>query len=432
MVQTNVSENQSPECVNRICAGIDVHRDFACVSVIERKPNEDVFLDFQKFATTKQEMIALREWLLSYQVSVAGIESTGKYWYAVFNALDGHIRLNVYNARHIKNLPGKKTDKSDSRWIAKVALDETIKPSFIPDAQIRDTRLVSRYRKNLVQERTRIRQQAHSLLECSGIKISGVVSDLFGVSGKNLLKLIASGTEYNEVIVGKIVHNQLRRKVPALMTALDGYVRPTHQAMLKELLKANDDLTGQIAQVEAQLRKLLLDTPLKVEILERVCALPGFSETSALILLSEIGFDLSSFPSVKHFCSWAGLCPGSHESAGKNHSGKIQTRQKYLRGLLIEIALVSVCRKNSYLRAKYFSLKSRIGANKAVIAIAHKLAKAVYSAVKEGKPYYELSDEYVSISQMNRDKKAIEKITARLGKEAVSVLLEQIEDYTTG
>jgi transposase len=373
-------------------------------------------------------MLQLRDWLLGYGVSVAGIESTGKYWYSVFNALDGYVGLNVYNARHIKNLPGQKTDKSDSKWIAKVTLDETIKPSFIPNAQIRDARLLARHRKSLVQERTRVRQQAHGVLENAGIKISSLVSDLFGASGKNLLKLIADGRSYNEQIVEKLVRNQIRNKVPALMTALDGYIRPVQRLTLSRLLQENEHLTHCIDEAEHSLRSLLLDSEDKIEIFERVKALPGFSENSAMILLAEIGFDLSAFPSVKHFCSWAGLSPGSHESAGKNKSGKIQTRQKYLRGLLIEIALVSICRRESYLRAKYFNLKPRIGANKAVVAIAHKLLKAVYLAVKENKPYYELTADYVSVSQYARDKRTLLRISDRIGKDAITALLDKLEE----
>lgn len=417
---------ESRESVNRICCGIDIHRDFACVSVIERSAQGDIELGYQKVSTIKPQMLGMRDWLLSLGVTVAGIESTGKYWFSVFNALEGHIKLNVYNARHIKNLPGKKTDKSDSRWIAKVALDETIRPSFIPDAQIRDARMLARYRKSLVQERTRVRQQTHGILESAGIKISGQVSDLFGTSGRNLLRLIVEELPYNELIIEKSVRNQVRMKVPAIMQAMDGYIRPNQISILKKLLANNDIFTHQIHVIEQELKEVLLDTPEKIEICERVKSLPGFSENSALILLAEIGFDLSAFPTIKHFCSWAGMSPGRRESAGKNLSGKIQNRQKYLRSLMIEIALVAITRHNTYLRAKYFSLKPRIGANKAVIAIAHKLTKAVYLAVKENKPYYELTDEYVSISQLARDKRKLEQITARLGGETVAALLDSI------
>lgn len=417
---------ESRDSVKRICCGIDIHRDFACVSVIERSAQGDTELDYQKFSTTKPQMLGMRDWLLSLGVTVAGIESTGKFWFSVFNALEGDIKLNVYNARHIKNLPGKKTDKSDSRWIAKVTLDETIKPSFIPNAQIRDARMLARYRKSLVQERTRVRQQTHGVLESAGIKISGQVSDLFGTSGRNLLRLIVEEIPYNELIIERSVRNQVRKKVPALMLAMDGYIRPNQISILKKLLANNDIFTHQIQNIEQELREMLLDTPEKIEIFERVKSLPGFSDNSALILLAETGFDLSAFPTIKHFSSWAGMSPGSHESAGKNRSGKIQNRQKYLRSLLIEIALVAVTKRNTYLRAKYFNLKLRIGANKAVVAIAHKLIKAVYLAVKENKPYHELTGEYVSISQFARDKRKLEQITARLGGEAVAALLDSI------
>jgi transposase len=419
--------NESSDSVNRICAGIDVHRDFACVTIIERRTSGDTILGFEQFSTVKKEMLRMREWLLENKVTVAGIESTGKYWYAVFNALESNIQLNLYNARNIKNLPGKKTDRADSTWIAKITLNDSLVSSFIPDAQIRDARTVARFRKSLVQNRTRYRQQAHGLLESAGIKISSLISDLYGTSGKNILTLIADNLPYNEIILEKKVRNQIRNKIPALMTALDGYVRQSQRELLNTLLTIDNFITIKIQEAEQKLKSILLDTPDKTEILNRIVDLPGFSETSALILLAEVGFDLTTFPTIKHFCSWAGLCPGSHESAGKNKSGKIQTRQKYLRGLMIEIALVSVCRKDTYLRAKYFSLKARIGANKAVIAIAHKLLKAVYLAIKENKPYYELTAEYVSISQFAKDQRTLNRISSRIGKESLLVLVNGIE-----
>ena len=324
MTTVKMTQIKSEHPVNRICAGIDVHRDFACVSIVERYPEGDAFIDYRQVPTIKQDMIDLRNWLLEHNVSVVGVESTGKYWYSVYNALDGYIPVKVYNARHIKNLPGKKTDKSDSKWIAKVTLDETIRSSYIPPVQIRDARTLSRYRKSLVQERTRSRQQAHGLLESAGIKISSLVSDLFGTSGKNLMKLLISGIPSSAQMIEKSVRNQVRNKVPALMTAMDGYMRPTHQFTLKKLLESDTQLTLEIKAVEEELRRILLDTIEKTEIYERVRRLPGFGEISALLLLSEIGFDLCAFPSVKHFCSWAGVCPGSHESAGKSKGGKIE------------------------------------------------------------------------------------------------------------
>lgn len=425
MNANNISE--SSDSVNRICAGIDVHRDFACVAIVQRSTTGDTILGFQQFSTVKQEMLRMREWLLENKVTVAGIESTGKYWYAVFNALESSIKLNLYNARNIKNLPGKKTDKADSIWIAKTTLNDSLASSFIPDAQIRDARTVARFRKSLVQNRTRYRQQTHGLLESAGIKISSLISDLYGTSGKNILTIIADNLPYNEIILKKKVRNQIRRKVPALMIALDGYIRPSQRELLTTLLSIDKYFTNKIQEAEQKLKGILLDSPEKIEILDRIIALPGFSETSALILLAEIGFDLTTFPTIKHFCSWAGLCPGSHESAGKNKSGKIQTRQKYLRGLMIEIALVSVCRKDTYLRAKYFTLKARIGANKAIIAIAHKLLKAVYLAIKENKSYYELTAEYISISQYAKDQRTLNRISNRIGKDALMVLVNGIE-----
>jgi transposase len=341
------------------------------------------------------------------------------------------IDVQVYNARNMKNIPGKKTDKADSEWIAKITRHALLMPSFIPKQQIRDSRQLSRSRKSVVQQRTCVRQMIHGLLDSASIKLSSVVSDIFGTSGMNLIKLMISEEAITEKRIRQLVHGPLCSKTDILIAAMDGYIRPTHIDLLQKFMEMERYLTDKILKLESDLKTFLLDSPEKTDMYKRITEIPGFSERSALLLLSEIGFDLSSFPASKNFCSWAGLVPGKKESAGINKSGRIQVRQRYLRGLLVEVSLASTRCKDTFYKAKYFDLKNRTGANKAIIAIAHKHAKAIYQVIKEGKSYRELTSDYVFRNLNAKDKARLAKITERMGKDAaIKFISEQEEDKT--
>jgi len=265
------------------------------------------------------------------------------------------------------------------------------------------------------------------VLDSAGIKLSSVVSDVFGTTGMNLVKLLISGERITEKRIKKLVYGPLCNKTEVLMAAMDGYVRPMHIYTLQELVELERHLTDKISALESELHTFLIDSPEKQEVFERILLIPGFSDRSATLLLSELGFDLKTFPATKNFCSWAGLAPGRHESAGINRSGKIQVRQRYLRSLLIEVALASTRCKDTFLQAKYHILKSRIGASKAIIAIAHCLAKAIYRSIHDKKEYIELGSNYVSLNQYDKDLKRLSRITNRLGKDAVMAYLSQQE-----
>lgn len=423
-MSNKTQQNGNYEVVNKKCAGIDVHRDFVSVTVIIETVKKGIFTDYREFETNKKSLLEMRDWLVDYKCTVAGLESTGKYWYPVYFSLEDVMQVNVYNARNMRNIPGKKTDKKDSEWIAKITRHALIMPSYIPEQHIRDARLISRERKALVQQRGSVRQRILGILDSAGIKLSSVMSDVFGVSGHNLLDLLINGKAITVKKIEGLVYGQLRKKSDALMLAMDGYLRDTHIFLLKMLLDQENDLTKKINAIEERLEEFLIDSEEKKAVVDTIITIPGFSERSAMLLLSEVGFDLETFPSNKNFCSWVGLAPGKKESAGKNVSGKIQVRQRYLRALLIEVALASTRCKGSYVKAKYWNLKGRIGGNKAVVAIAHYLARAAYRAIKEGMPYKELTENHASLRQSKIDLKQLTKITQRLGKEAVMAYID--------
>jgi transposase len=423
-MSNKTQQNGNYEVVNKKCAGIDVHRDFVSVTVIIETVKKGIFTDYREFETNKKSLLEMRDWLVDYKCTVAGLESTGKYWYPVYFSLEDVMQVNVYNARNMRNIPGKKTDKKDSEWIAKITRHALIMPSYIPEQHIRDARLISRERKALVQQRGSVRQRILGILDSAGIKLSSVMSDVFGVSGHNLLDLLINGKAITVKKIEGLVYGQLRKKSDALMLAMDGYLRDTHIFLLKMLLDQENDLTKKINAIEERLEEFLIDSEEKKAVVDTIITIPGFSERSAMLLLSEVGFDLKTFPSHKNFCSWVGLAPGKKESAGKNVSGKIQVRQRYLRALLIEVALASTRCKGSYVKAKYWNLKGRIGGKKAVVAIAHYLARAAYRAIKEGMPYKELTENHASLRQAKIDLNQLTKITQRLGKEAVMAYVD--------
>ncbi len=404
--------------VNHYCAGLDVHRDFVCVTTLCGK-DDDISMDYREFRTVKRDLLQLRDWLLSKNITVAGIESTGKYWYPIYNAFEGIIHLNVYNSRHIKNIPGRKTDKSDSEWIARNTRYGELKASFIPSSRIRDTRMIARTRKSVLQIRGTCRQIVHGYLESSSIKIGSVLSDVFGVSGQELLHLLVSDSAISPGKIEQCLHGSLKDKSEEVVIAMDGYVNDVHKSLIRSMLKNEETLTLRIKSLECDLKRQLITNADERHVLNLLTAIPGVSELSALLILAEIGFDLSSFPNEKQFCSWAGLVPGKHESAGKNKTGKIHSRACYMRTLLVELSLSASRVKNSFYSAKFASLRARIEPQKAIIAIAHKIAKAIYVIIKYHQPYEELGVQRIQQDMYQRDINTLRRLQQRLGVETI-------------
>jgi transposase len=402
------------KAVNKNCAGIDVHKEFVCVTTLCGS-EDNILMDYHKFRTTKAELHKLKELLLNQNIKVVGIESTGKYWYPVYNALHEVINLNVYNARHIKNIPGKKTDKADSEWIARTTRFSELRPSFIPCERIRKTRSLSRIRKDFLQKRSGVRQLIHGYLEQSSIKIGSVLSDVFGVSGRNLLELLVRYKNIHPKAVAECLHGSLQNKLDEVLLAMDGYMDDDYRYAFKLLLGMEQRISEAIKDTEAKLKSMLITNESEQKTLARLTTIPGVSNLSAMLILAEVGFDLNSFPDEDHFSSWAGLAPGKHESAGKNKTGKIQVRKSHFRTLLVELALSASRTKGTYCSVKYRILRARSGPQKATISIAHHLAKAIYMIIKHSQEYKELGGDHFSKVNANSTKKRIEKMIDQVG-----------------
>jgi transposase len=378
------------ETVVRRCAGLDVHKAtvVACVRVVD--DNGELQLQTQTFGTTVGDLMKLHDWLMSYEVTLVGMESTGVYWKPVYALLEGQFECWLLNAQHLRNVPGRKTDVADAAWIAQLVAHGLVRPSFVPPKEIRELREVTRYRKALILERGREAQRLHKTLEGSGIKLSSVATDILGVSGRAMLQALLEGTHDPDVLAD-LARGRLRKKIPALRKALVGWFSPTHRILVTELLAHLEYLDESIERLSDDIATMAAPFSQAIDLLDTI---PGINRRAAEVVLSEIGADMSKFGSSGRLASWGGVCPGSNESAGKHFSGKTRKGSKWLRMVLVEAAQAASRTKGTYLSAHYARIKGRHGHNKAIIAVAHSILVIIYHILERGTPYEELGGDY--------------------------------------
>jgi transposase len=373
------------------CAGLDVHQAtvVACVAIEEsgHRPKKET----RSFSTVRSGLEELRDWLTACGVTHVAMEGTGVYWMPVHVVLEDAIDVAVVNARHVKKLPGRKTDVSDAAWLVELLRKGMLRKSFVPRKDIRAIRDVSRYRRMLVQSETSEKNRVLKLLETVGLKLATFASDVFGKSGMAMLHAIAAGPCRIED-VAELARGKLRSKMPELRRALDCVVAEHHRMMLRDQL-ARLDRTGQeIARYDAVLADMVQPY---TEDLELLGTIHGIRRTSATEIFAELGPDLSSFPTDAHLASWTGICPGQNESAGKRGRARRRRGNPYLQSILIECALAASRKKGSYLKDKYQRLKARRGTMRALFATAHKLLRAAYRVLTRREPYKDLGAGYL-------------------------------------
>ena len=360
--------------------GLDVHKD----TVVATVKGKDFATQTKTFLTFTESLHELVAWLQDYQIQVVAMESTGVYWRPVYSILEDYFEVIVVNARHIKNVPGQKTDKKDSEWIATLLLSGLLKGSFIPSEHIRELRELYRHRRKLIAMRTSEKNRLQNVLESANIKIRSVLSDVFGVSGLSMVYALAAG-ETDPVKLANLAKGSLVRKYDELLKALNGRVTRHHQFMLSIILQTITNINQQIAQLEAQMEKYHNLMKHEVELLETI---PGVSRRIALGILSEIGNQMTHFPTHQHLSSWAGVCPGNNESAGKKYSTRITKGNKYLKTTLVEAAWAATRSKaNPVLGIKHRQIAARRGNKKATIAIAHKILISTYHVLRDKEAY---------------------------------------------
>ena len=391
------------EAVVECCAGLDVHQGsvVACVllGAAGRKPRKEV----RTFATATADLVALRDWLKDLGVTHVGMESTGVYWKPVYAVLEGHFELIVGNAHHIKAVPGRKTDVKDAEWIADLVRHGLVRASFVPPPAIRELRDLVRLRRSLSEGLTTERNRTLKLLETANIKLASVASEVFGVSGMAMLRALVENAATPEQMAD-LARGKLRRKLTPLARALEGRLTEHHRFVLdlhlRRMAAIEADLAALDARIEAQMEPFRAQRALLRQI-------PGVDDRVAATIIAEIGIDMSVFGNAMRLASWAGVCPGNHESAGRQRRGTTRRGNVHLKTALVTAAIGASRRKGSYYKDKYHRLKARRGYLRAAIAIAHKILVAAYHMLATGAPFRDLGEAYL-------DQQARRRTTANL------------------
>ncbi|HEY6914104.1 MAG TPA: IS110 family transposase [Paludibacter sp.] len=389
--------------------GMDVHKDLI-VATIQGK---NIKTQTKSFKTFTSSLIKLKEWLLQNGVTHVAMESTGVYWKPIFNVLGDDFKILLVNARHVKNVPGHKTDKKDSRWLTKLLLSGLLKGSFIPERPIRELRDLTRYKTKLVNQISAERNRFQKILEDANIKLSSVLNDVFGATGTKIIHHILIHENYRPEELLQYVHGKVKADREDIKESLRGYIMPHHRFMLKTIMENIARIESTVAEVNTQIEICI--EPYKIE-RELLQSIPGVGIEGATGIIAEIGVDMEQFPDQNHLASWAGVCPGSNETAGKNKSGRITHGDKYLRSLLVECGWAASRTKNTYLSAKYKSLVGRRGKKRAIIALGHKILVATYFIIKDKVAFKELGEDHLNNFRKDRliayYKQQLEKLTA--------------------
>jgi len=404
------------EVVNPRCCGLDVHKKTVVACIITSKKKET-----RTFSTMTKDLLKLKEWLANCKVSHVAMESTGVLWKPVYNLLEGDFTVLVVNAFHIKTVPGRKTDVKDAEWIADLLRHGLVHGSFIPDREQRELRELTRYRRSIIQQRADVINLIQKVLEGANIKLSAVATDVVGVSGRAILEAMVKGMDDPKKLAA-MAKGRMRNKTTELEESLYGLVGPHQRMLLESQLRHLTFLDEEIARLDAEVAKRM--RPFE-EPINRMDDIHGMGRRSSEEVLAEIGLDMSRFPTAAHLSSWAGLCPGNNESAGKRKSGRTRRGNKWLRSILVQVSWSAARTKNTYLSALYHRLAARRGAKKAIIAVAHAILSIIHSMLRNGTTYQDLGYNY--FDQLKRNS-VISRAVRRIESLGYKVTMEPLED----
>ena len=378
------------ETIHERVAGLDVHKDtvVACVRVPGGRGRRESHT--HEFSTTTPGLMALRDWLVAHQVGLVGMEATGNYWKPVYYALEDASECWLLNARHLRNVPGRKTDMADAAWICQLIEHGLVRPSFVPPRPIRDLRSLTRYRKAQIEERGREAHHLDKVLQDAGVKLSSVATDIQGKSSRAMLEALVDG-ERDPQVLAQLALGRMRKKIPDLEEALVGRFGAHHALLVRTILAKVDFLDRAIEGLSEEIDRVIAPFEAEVDLLRTI---PGVDRRAAEGIIAEIGVDMSRFPNSGHLASWAGMCPGNHESAGKRRGGHSRKGSKWLGALLAETASAAGRSKSTYLGAQHRRLTGRIGYAKANKAVAHSILVACWHILSKATPYEDLGDDW--------------------------------------
>ena len=398
------------EIIEKGC-GLDVHKG----TVVGCIMGTGIKKEIRTYTTLTNDLLRLREWLQKNGITHVAMESTGVYWKPVFNILEDSFEVILVNARHVKNVPGRKTDVQDSEWLCKLLRSGLVKGSFIPPRDIRELRDLTRYKRKLIQTIVAEKQRVEKVLEDANIKLSSIASDTFGASGKKIIEELIKG-ELEAGEMAELSKGRLRKKREDLKEALVGEVREHHKFMIKASLKHIRAMEKILSEIERRIQEKI-DRHYKEEY-ELLQTIPGVKENASTII-AEIGVDMDVFPNEMHLSSWAGMSPGNNESAGKKKPGSTTYGNKCLKTMLTEFGWVASKTKGTYLRSKYHSLVGRRGKKKALVALGHKILIMCYHILKYKRPYKELGGDYLDKRRKDKITRSYIKRLNHLGYEVV-------------
>jgi transposase len=413
-------------------AGLDVHKEMV-VATVRTAVGGKVKRECRTFETTTAGLLELLAWLTASECTHVAMEATGVYWKPVWSILsDGEFELVLANAAHIKNVPGRKTDVNDATWIADLVAFGLIKASFVPNEDIQELRSLQRARKQLVREQTRHTQRIQKTLEEANIKLDSVISDILGVSGRKMIEAMIEGVR-NPAKLAALADRRIKASTKELYDALHGRLTDHHRFMLKLYLKQFDALQASIIEIDQTVAAAVARMDEEAQAAGRatfqslillLSTMPGISAQSAVTILSEIGTDMSRFPTAGHFVAWAGLCPGQNESAGKKKSSRLRQGAPWLKTAMVQAAWSAIKQKDSYYRAQFHRLKARGGAKKAICAVAASMLTAIYHMLKDGVAHRDLGANH--FDQRSTHFKA-KRLVAQLTKLGFDVVLQPLE-----
>jgi transposase len=404
------------------CAGIDVHKKFLMVCRVHHDDAGQVHKELRKVPTMLEDLRALATWLAETHTTHVVMESTGVYWQPVYNVLEEAFTVWLVNAKHVKNVPGRKTDVKDSEWLAQLLGAGLLQPSFIPDRPQRELRELVRYRLSLVDERSRTANRIQKVLEDANLKLGAVATDIQGKSAQAMLEAIVAGAT-DPAALAELARGRMRSKIGELERALSGQVREHHRFLLGQLLRHLQFIDSEIAELDTRIDEELAALPALADQIPALDTIPGVDRQAAITIVAEIGADMSRFGSAARLCAWAGMVPGNNETGGKARPAATRKGNRHLRRILVQAAHAAAHKKESYLRAQYYRLARRRGTGRAAVAVGHSILEIVYYLITRGTTYQELGAEY--LEQRNSTAR-IRYLTRELEKLNLKVTVEPV------